>query len=66
MGVSGDTTQDGLGRVGLALAEKPAVVVLEFGGNDGLRGLPVAVTKQNLAEMIEAFQKGGRGWCWPG
>src|ERR1035438_5437165 len=34
LGVSGDTTQDGLARVFMALAEKPAVVVLELGGND--------------------------------
>ena len=59
MGVSGDTTQDGLARMSLALAEKPALVLLELGGNDGLRGVPIAVTQQNLAEMIEAFQKSG-------
>jgi len=59
MGVSGDTTQDGLARMTLALAEKPAFVLLELGGNDGLRGVPSAVTQQNLAEMIEAFQKAG-------
>lgn len=59
MGVSGDTTQDGLARMSLALAEKPALVLLELGGNDGLRGVPIAVTQQNLAEMIEAFQKAG-------
>jgi len=57
--VSGDTTQDGLARMTLALAEKPAFVLLELGGNDGLRGVPSAVTQQNLAEMIEAFQKAG-------
>jgi acyl-CoA thioesterase-1 len=59
MGVSGDTTQDGLARMGLALSEKPALVLLELGGNDGLRGVPISVTQQNLAEMIEAFQKSG-------
>src|SRR5437899_2966502 len=56
MGVSGDTTQDGLARVSVALAEKPAIVLLELGGNDGLRGMPVRVTESNLAQMIEAFQ----------
>lgn len=59
MGVSGDTTQDGLSRVPMALAEKPAIVVLELGGNDGLRGLPPSVTQSNLAQMIEAFQGAG-------
>ena len=59
LGVSGDTTQDGLARMPMALAEKPAIVLLELGANDGLRGLPLAVTQSNLAEMIEAFQKSG-------
>jgi acyl-CoA thioesterase-1 len=59
LGVSGDTTQDGLARVSNALAEKPAIVLLELGGNDGLRGIPLAITQANLAQMIEAFQGGG-------
>jgi acyl-CoA thioesterase-1 len=37
----------------------PAVVVLELGGNDGLRGLPLKVTKRNLETMIVAFQQAG-------
>ena len=59
MGVSGDTTQDGAGRMQLALAEKPAIVLLELGGNDGLRGMPIRVTQSNLEQMIEAFQGAG-------
>ena len=59
MGVSGDTTQDGLSRLSLALAEKPRVVLLELGGNDGLRGIPASITQQNLSQMIEAFQAAG-------
>ena len=59
LGVSGDTTQDGLARVSTALAEKPAIVLLELGGNDGLRGIPLSITQANLAQMIEAFQGGG-------
>lgn len=55
-GVSGDTTTDGLARIENVIAEKPALVILEFGGNDGLRGIPVEATKQNLAEMIERLQ----------
>jgi acyl-CoA thioesterase-1 len=56
-GVSGDTTTDGLQRLPGVLAAKPDLVILEFGGNDGLRGLPVATTHANLARMIEAFQE---------
>jgi acyl-CoA thioesterase-1 len=56
-GVSGDTTKDGLERINRVLAKKPDIVVLEFGGNDGLRGLPVRTTKQNLAAMIEELQR---------
>jgi acyl-CoA thioesterase-1 len=59
LGVSGDTTQDGMARLPMALAERPAIVILELGGNDGLRGVPSTVTEQNLAAMIEAFQKAG-------
>lgn len=58
-GVSGDTTQDGLARIAEALQYKPAIVILEFGGNDGLRGLPVAVTRTNLEQMIQELQKSG-------
>ena len=36
-----------------------AIVLLELGGNDGLRGIPLAITQANLAQMIEAFQGGG-------
>ncbi|MBV8070878.1 MAG: arylesterase, partial [Acidobacteriaceae bacterium] len=51
-GVSGDTTTDGLARIGNVIAEHPALVILEFGGNDGLRGIPVDATKKNLQDMI--------------
>jgi acyl-CoA thioesterase I len=59
MGVSGDTTQDGLARLPMVLAEHPQIVVLEFGANDGLRGQPVSVAEQNQARIIEALQKAG-------
>jgi acyl-CoA thioesterase-1 len=58
-GVSGDTTKDALERIHRVLTQKPQIVVLEFGGNDGLRGLPVEGTQKNLATMIEQFQHGG-------
>ena len=51
-GVSGDTTTDGLARIDNVVAVKPILVVLEFGGNDGLRGTPVEATRANLQAMI--------------
>jgi acyl-CoA thioesterase I len=58
-GISGDTTTDGLERIETVTALKPAIVILEFGGNDGLRGLPVSTTRANLDQMIVALQKAG-------
>lgn len=57
LGISGDTTQGGVARLSTALAAKPAMVLLELGGNDGLRGLPLAMTRMNLDEMISAFER---------
>ena len=59
LGVSGDTTTDGVERLPAVLAVHPAIVILEFGGNDGLRGLPVVSAQKNLATMVEALRKGG-------
>jgi acyl-CoA thioesterase-1 len=59
LGISGDTSGGGLSRLDTALSLKPAVVILELGANDGLRGLPLASTRQNLDEMIRAFQGAG-------
>ena len=56
-GVSGDTTTDGLARIDNVLDQHPALVLLEFGGNDGLRGVPVASTRSNLEQMIERLQR---------
>ena len=58
-GISGNTTKDGLDRVTDITALHPAVVVLEFGGNDGLRGLKVETTRSNLAAMITTLQSAG-------
>ncbi len=58
-GVSGETTKDGLERVARVASKHPQIVVLEFGGNDGLRGLPLEQTQANLATMIETLQKSG-------
>lgn len=58
--ISGETSAGGRARIDATLARhKPAIVVLELGGNDGLRGLPLLQMKQNLAAMIEQSQKAG-------
>jgi len=58
--ISGETSAGGLARVAKVLERhKPAVVILELGANDGLRGLPVAAMKKNLASIIEQSQKAG-------
>jgi acyl-CoA thioesterase-1 len=59
MGISGDTTSGGLARMKTALEVKPAIVILELGANDGLRGLPIAQMAINLESMIKDFQKAG-------
>ena len=52
--VSGETSTGGLARLPAALAEfQPAIVILELGGNDGLRGLPLRMLKDNLMAMVE-------------
>jgi acyl-CoA thioesterase I len=58
-GVSGNTTTDGLDRVGEVLAHKPRITIVEFGGNDGLRGLPLATTRANLEQIIQKLQAAG-------
>lgn len=52
-GLSGDTTAGGLRRIDWLLQRKIDVLVIELGGNDGLRGLPVAAIKSNLQSIIE-------------
>ena len=55
-GVSGDTTGGGLARIDTVLSYQPAIVILELGANDGLRGLPIESTRGNLEAMIQRFQ----------
>jgi acyl-CoA thioesterase-1 len=58
--ISGETSAGGAARMGKTLAQhKPAIVILELGANDGLRGLPLGQLRQNLASMIEQAQKAG-------
>ena len=58
-GVSGDTSAGGLSRMDWALSDKPAVVVLELGANDMLRGLDPESTKSNLGGIIAKAQAAG-------
>jgi acyl-CoA thioesterase-1 len=55
-GVSGDTSGQGLNRLDSIINLKPAIVIVELGANDGLRGIPAEVTKQNLAAIIVRLQ----------
>ncbi|MDF0675859.1 MAG: arylesterase [Nitrospira sp.] len=58
-GVSGDTTAGGLRRVPWILNNKPELVILELGANDGLRGLSIDHAKSNLRQIIRQLQEGG-------
>jgi acyl-CoA thioesterase-1 len=59
---SGETTGGALARLPRALAaHRPAVVIVELGGNDGLRGLPVADVRRNLDSIIRSSQQAGAG-----
>jgi acyl-CoA thioesterase-1 len=58
--VSGETTAGGLARLPHVLeVQQPAIVLLELGGNDGLRGLPLERTRENLDQMIGLLQQRG-------
>lgn len=58
--ISGETTAGGAARIDAALARvEPAVVVIELGANDGLRGLPLPQTRTNLAAMVRASKDSG-------
>jgi acyl-CoA thioesterase-1 len=58
-GVSGDTSAGGLSRIDWAMADKPAVVILELGANDMLRAISPDNTRGNLAGIIEKAQGAG-------
>jgi acyl-CoA thioesterase I len=59
LGISGDTTEGGVSRIDSALSLKPSIVIVELGGNDGLRGVPITATRENLDRMIAAFEDSG-------
>ncbi|MBZ9651436.1 arylesterase [Psychroflexus montanilacus] len=56
-GLSGETTASGKNRIDWVLNQKVDVFVLELGANDGLRGIPLAETRQNLQEIIDIVKK---------
>jgi len=55
-GTSGATTKDALAGVPFLLRLHPAIVIVEFGGNDGLRGVPVAESRSNLDQVLTALE----------
>ena len=58
--ISGETTAGGLARIDQVLTtQKPAIMLLQLGANDGLRGLSPVVMKNNLADMVRRSQKSG-------
>lgn len=59
LGISGETTKDGLARVDRVLSLHPAITVVEFGGNDGLRGVPIASSRANLDSIVDRLRNGG-------
>jgi len=58
-GIDGNTTKDGVDRLKDVLAAHPQIVVVEYGGNDGLRGLPISVTRQNLDQIVATLRQAG-------
>jgi acyl-CoA thioesterase-1 len=58
-GVSGDTSAGGLRRLDWLLGQEPDVLVLELGGNDGLRGQPVAEIEARLGQIVARVQEAG-------
>jgi acyl-CoA thioesterase-1 len=55
-GVSGDTSADGLGRIDWLMKRPVGVLILELGANDGLRGLPVSMTRSNLQAIVSCVR----------
>ena len=55
--ISGDTSRNGLNRLSSVLARSPDIIIVELGGNDGLRGLSIKEMRQNLKTIIEKSQQ---------
>ncbi|HEX3662351.1 MAG TPA: arylesterase [Acidobacteriaceae bacterium] len=58
-GISGNTSKDGVDRLKDVLRLHPAVTIVEFGGNDGLRGIPIDVTRRNLDSIVATLVHSG-------
>lgn len=58
-GISGNTSKDGVDRLKDVLRLHPAVTIVEFGGNDGLRGIPIDVTRRNLDVIVSTLLHSG-------
>lgn len=58
-GVSGDTTTDAIARINPVLELSPKIVIVEFGGNDGLRGLPLTTTRGNMDQIVQKCVRNG-------
>lgn len=56
-GVSGDTTAGGLRRIDWVISQKPDLILIELGANDGLRGIPITEVASNLSEMVDKVQE---------
>ena len=56
-GISGNTTKDGVSRVDRIVAMHPVVTIVAFGGNDGLRGIPIADSEKNLNTILSTLRK---------
>jgi acyl-CoA thioesterase-1 len=58
-GISGDTTSGGRARLEWSLGDKPDAVIVELGGNDGLRAVDPKITAENLDAIVRRFQQAG-------
>ena len=58
-GISGETSSAGLSRLEWMLKTKPDIVIVETGGNDALRGVDLAITRENIAEIVRQFDESG-------
>lgn len=58
-GISGETSSGALRRIKWILAQDPEIVILETGGNDGLRGIPTSTVRKNISEAVRMLRAGG-------
>lgn len=58
-GTSGETSAQGLSRTDSVISLKPEIVIVEFGANDGLRGIPVETVANNLEQIVDRLQSAG-------